>query len=193
MKTGKPYANKKPKKERPEGDFYGTPISLLWELLKVEEIDYSDILEPCCGMGYLSNEMEKQGMNVTANDLYYKNEVDFLKYEKQHKTIITNPPFSEFDDFVQHSKNIATDKIIMIAKTNFFGAYKRHYADVWDGLKNLYIFNRQVDYRSEYDENGLFKCGNLITGWFVWEKGHKGAWNTQIMDVNKYVKKTKNT
>ena len=191
MKIGKSYAKCKPKNERPEGDFYGTPISLLWELLRAEKIDKSDILEPACGLGYLSNEMKKLNFNVTANDLYYKNKINFLDYNKKHKTIITNPPFSEFDAFVEHAKKTATEKIYMIGKTNFFGAYKRHYDGIWNGLKKIYVFNRQIDYRSEYDANGLFSCGCLVSGWFVWEKGYKGRPEFDIMDINKYVKKSK--
>ncbi len=57
---GKAYANKKKKSERPKGDFYGTPISLLWELFKKENKNINkwyDVLEPCCGTGNLSNEL----------------------------------------------------------------------------------------------------------------------------------------
>jgi len=41
---GKAYANRKPINERPEADFYSTPFSLTWELLKLNEFDLSIIL-----------------------------------------------------------------------------------------------------------------------------------------------------
>ena len=46
---GKAYANRKPVEERPEADFYSTPYSLTWELLRLEDVDCPTIYEPACG------------------------------------------------------------------------------------------------------------------------------------------------
>jgi hypothetical protein len=185
--TGKAYANRKLKKDRPKGDFYGTPISLLRELLETELlIDSRDILEPFCGKGNLSNELIKIGFKTTAFDLYYgKKRQDFLKYNNQHNCIISNPPFSEFDKMVMHCKKIAKH-VYLIGKTNFYGAYKRNQNGIWKNLKKIYVFDRQVDYRTPYRKDGHFHVGNLVTGWHIWERGYNGPVTWEIMPVNKY-------
>ncbi len=75
----------------------------------------------------------------------------------------------------------------MIGKTNFFGAYKRNKNGVWKHLKKVYVFNRQVDYRTPYRKDGHFHVGNLITGWFCFDLSwSKKYWHTEIMDIQKY-------
>jgi hypothetical protein len=192
---GKAYANKKQLLEKPESDFYETPISLVWELLKLPVMEkINTIVEPACGKLAISNELIKHGLNVSSTDI--NSGCDFLSDSRYNKSaypisdaIITNPPFSMFDKFVIKAKELSP-KVIMIAKTNFFGAYQRNIKGVWKDLSHVYIFNRQVDYRTPYREDGNFNVGNLITGWFVWEKGwseeHGENWMTSIIDVQKY-------
>src|SRR5574344_178179 len=122
---GKNYANRKPKEERPESDFYGTPVSLVRELLNTGILDaYKNktILEPCCGEYAISNELISNGFTLVSKDLRYGN--NFLEdtYTYNEDTaIVTNPPFSLFDDFVLKAKSVAP-LVCMIGKTNFFGA-----------------------------------------------------------------------
>lgn len=48
--SGKAYANRKPKEERNENDFYETPYCLTWELQKLNIVKpNTTILDPCCG------------------------------------------------------------------------------------------------------------------------------------------------
>ena len=184
---GKESAYRKPKADRPEGDFYITPISLFTKLYRAESIPFgSDILEPFCGKKYLVNYMENCGFNTTSFDLYYgRKKQDFLKYTKKHKSIISNPPFSQFDDMVMHSKEIA-ENIYLIGKMNFWGAFKRNQRGVWKHLKKIYVFDRQVDYRTPYRKDGHFHVGNLVTGWFCWDMNYTGLSTIQPMEVNKY-------
>lgn len=194
--TGKAYANRKPKKDRPKGDFYGTPPSLVWELLRAEFLynntwrsNLCNVLEPFSGKGNIVKaltEMHVKKENITAFDLYYgKNKQDFLQYNKKHVTIISNSPFSEFDVMVMHSKKIAF-KIYFIGKMNFWGAYKRNQKGVWKHLRKIYVFDRQVDYRTPYRKDGHFHVGNLVTGWFCWDMQYTGLPTIQVMEVNKY-------
>jgi len=191
---GKAYANRKPEDKRPESDFYSTPISLVWELLKLPIMDnIKTVLEPACGENAISDQLAEAGKKVISTDI--RTGCDFLtdkKYDNIYPVadaIITNPPFSLFDEFVTKAKHISPI-VIMIAKTNFFGAYQRNANGIWKDLSHVYIFNRQVDYRTPYRNDGCFNVGNLITGWFVWEKGwsekHGENWLTSIIDVQKY-------
>lgn len=200
---GKAYANRKSADKRPESDFYATPGYLVSKLNEVIRETYSDaavnlcdsfsnpfeVLEPAEGNGVITNKLNgwrlKKGFvqcNVTSHDIRTDG-VDFLDYkpEKRFSMVITNPPFSLFDNFVKKAKETAPI-VIMIGKMNFFGAYRR--AETWEHLKHVYVFNRQVDYRSPERDDGKFYCGNLVTGWFVWDMSWTNSWWKQsILNV----------
>ena len=185
---GKAYANKKTKDERPENDFYPTPKCLTWELLKTGVLkDCKDILEPCFGKGAISNILKENGFNVTCRDIMYGN--DFLKddYSNEHyDAVVTNPPFCKWDDFIKKSKDVA-DKVCVIGRTNYFGAHSRNIDGIWKNLEYVYVFDRQVDYTSEFREDGKVKCGCLITCWMVFNKEYNGDPKLRIIDVQKYI------
>lgn len=198
---GKAYANKKPLKERPESDFYPTPKFLTKKLLETSEFKYIKsilretsekekrkltILEPAYGEGAISQVLKEniEDVEIIEHDIQ-KDGVDFLNYypEKPIDLIITNPPFSLFDEFVEKSKQISSI-VIFIGKVNFFGAYQREKNGIWKNLKDVLIFNRQVDYRTGDRADGKFYCGNLVTGWFIWDNRWKeNFWKTRILNV----------
>jgi len=185
---GKAYANRKPVGKRPEADFYSTPYSLTWKLLEQNEFDKNNIVyEPSCGSGAITSQLRKNGFTVYEDDIRVTNK-DFLYCSSHYPYIITNPPFSLFDDFVIKAKE-CSDKFAFIFKTNFFGAHSRLKKEIWRNLKSVYIFDRQVDYRTPLRDDGLLNVGNLITGWAIWDKQwNKNYWNTQVISIQEYCK-----
>ena len=183
---GKAYTNKKKQEERPDSDFYPTPSSLVKKLLDIEDFNKEyTIYEPADGDGAISKKLRDYGYNVRTDDIR-TTEKDFLKNTDNYKYIITNPPFSLFDNFVNKAKTCC-EKFAFIIKTNFFGAYKRHKIGVWENLKRVGIFNRQVDYRSSFREDGKFYCGNIVTAWAIWDLSYKDDTILNIIDVNDFV------
>jgi hypothetical protein len=194
---GKSYMCKS--EEARKSDLYETPKSLVWKLMETGEFyegPNKSVLEPACGRGAIVKELRR---SFFTNKVAYSDKmitsfnlqsVDFLKMpEYRCNYIITNPPFSLFDDFVMKAKEIAIEKIAFIGKTNFFGAYQRAEKEVWKHLKHVYVFNRQVDYRGPVHEDGLFHVGGLVTGWFIWDMNwDRPFWKTSIMDVQEYAK-----
>lgn len=204
---GKAYSNRKPVEQRPDSDFYPTPAYLIEELVYsseefrvvIELIEtYSlgkkhiKILDPACGDGIFSKVLKEHlpkafpafTFEIIEHDIR-KDGVDFLSFESKNEfdIVITNPPFSLFDEFVTKAKEVAPF-VIFIGKTNFFGAYNRYKKGIWNHLEFVSVFNRQVDYRSLVREDGKFQCGNLVTGWFFWNRNWKSNyWETSIMDV----------
>lgn len=187
---GKAYANRKKEKDRPLGDFYSTPKSLIWEASHIIEGFFSKespVLEPCFGEGAISQEIEKLGFDyVITNDLY-KGGVDYLSKSFDHKQVITNPPFSMWDEFVEKAKQEA-QKVIMIGRLNYFGTSARSRNGIWDHLKEVHCFNRYVDFRTPYREDGLFHVGAMATAWFVWDMDYTGSPKIEILDVQPYAK-----
>ncbi len=183
---GKAYANRKPIEDRPEADFYSTPYSLTWKLLEQNEFNISKpVYEPAIGSGAIASQLIKAGFTVTGDDIRTTGK-DFLDCEDHYDYIITNPPFSLFDDFVMKAKE-CSDKFAFIMKTNFLGAHGRMKHGIWKNLKSLYIFDRQVDYRTPLLESGELCVGNLITGWGVWDMTwDKDYFETRIVSVHTY-------
>lgn len=188
---GKAYASRKDIEKRNKNDYYPTPKVLVVELEKLNLIKKTDkVLEPCCGEArQISGYFNSLGYNFEEKDLIYGN--DFLKddySDKYYDWIATNPPFSLWNEFVEKSKNIA-DNVVMIGRTNYFGAYNRYRNGLWNHLKTVYIFDRQIAY-DRFDEDEMrFKCGCLVTAWFHWDMKYEGKPTMEILDIQKYLEK----
>jgi len=187
MSKGKAYANKKKYNERPVGDFYSTPKSLIWSASDIigENFGvYNTILEPCDGEGAISTELRKMGFNVITNDLY-KGGCDYLTNEWDELPIITNPPFSNWDNFIKKMKS-HSPKFLVIGRLNYFGTNSRYQDNIWDGLGKVWCFTRYVDYQTPYREDGMFHVGAMATGWFLWDGSNDKTLN--FLDVQKWAK-----
>lgn len=191
---GKAYVNRKKKEDRPDNDFYMTPSTLVEELYRTGELEgIHTILDPCCGNMVFERTLSKYGFKFVSTDIQYGD--DFLDRNNSYgnfDAVVSNPPFSLFDEFVEKAKSIS-DKVIFIGKTNFLGVHSRNINGLWKNLKRVWVFDRMVDYRSEYREDGKFKCGNLVTGFFVWDKSwNENYFETRIIDVQEHVLKSNN-
>lgn len=187
---GKAYANKKPELDRPKGDFYSTPKSLIWvakDIILSEFITTKTILEPCCGQGAISTELKSLGYNVVENDLYFNNGVDYLENNFTIPYMITNPPFSLWDEFVHKAKK-ECEKIMIIGRLNYLCTHSRLVNKTWENLKTIYCFDRYVDYRTPFRDDGYFNVGAMATGWFIWEKGFIASPTISILEVQNYAK-----
>lgn len=193
---GKAYANKKPLSERPESDFYPTPEYLIHKLISLEDFDtHKQVLEPACGDSAITNVLKQYGMSVIEHDIR-KDKVDFLTYDKaamgeNFNMIVTNPPFSLFDDFVTKAISICDD-VWLIGKVNFFGGHDRNIKGMWKHLESISIFDRMADYRIHHD-NGQFSCGMLVTGWFHFTGETHDFTKLKVIDVQSGVYQKKSS
>jgi hypothetical protein len=188
--TGKAYANRKIAAARPVGDFYSTPKSLVWaaeEILLGELPVGSTIMEPCYGKGAISDELVKLGYKVLLNDLYSVEggEDYLLQTVGSVPGVVTNPPFSLWDEFVLKAKGHA-NKVVMIGRLNYLGTVGRFASGIWNGLKLICPFNRYVDYQTPYRVDGLFHVGAMATAWFVWDRAYSGYPMVRLLDVQRY-------
>ena len=186
---GKAYANRKKESERPENDFYQTPYSLTKVLVETGILDNCHhILEPACGQGAISRILEEYGFEVTSRDLVLGNDFLLDDYSNEkYDAIVTNPPFDLWDKFVEKAKTINCNKIIFIGRLNYFGGHARNVNGIWNGLSDIYVFDRMVAYDKVLREDGKFETGCLVTGWFVWTNQYSGEPKVHILDVQDYV------
>jgi len=183
MRQGGKLAGGNPARGRVENDFYATHADSTISLLKVEEIIYP-ALEPACGEGHISKLLEQQ--NTLSQDLIYRGYgtggIDFLidrDYTSVHiNTVITNPPFKFFQEFVEKALKVANKKVIMFGKLQALEGIKRATFLETTPLRTVYVFKRrQQPMRNgkEFDElTGKKMSSTMAFAWFVWEIGYEG-------------------
>jgi hypothetical protein len=186
---GKAYVHRQGNSSK--GDHYPTPKSLVYvaesHIYDIVSPGTEEVLEPCCGNGELADALEEIGVRVHRNDLYWMDGgKDYLTTSYPHRVVITNPPFSKWDQFVAKAKSEA-EIVMMIGRLNYFGTEGRSRSGIWQNLKHVDIFNRYVDYRSYPRTDGKFQVGAMATGWFIWDHNYIGHPMIRILNVQDYV------
>ena len=180
MEQGGKLAGGNPARGRVENDFYATHPDSVKALLAVEEIIYP-AWEPACGEGHISKLLT--GGTVFSTDLInrgYGVVKDFLidDGESRCETVITNPPFNLFQEFVEKALKVANKKVIMFGKLQALEGIKRATFLQGTPLKTVYVFKkRQQPMRNgkENDEiTGKKMSSTMAFAWFVWEIGYQG-------------------
>ena len=189
------HESRKKISESPKNDFYQTPKCVTWELINNYLKDFNKditILDPCCGLYAIGNELRASGFNnITEKDLSYGD--NFLEYDgPKSDLIIMNPPFKNFDKIVQKAKQYA-NIVCSVGRLNFFGAHNRNVNGLWDHLKYVFIFDRQLAYDRPFREDGKVECGMLISCWFIWDNSYDGDPMIKLIDMQKYIVSQKNT
>lgn len=94
------------------------------------------------------------------------------------ETVITNPPFSLFQEFVDKALKIASKKVIMFGKLQALEGQKRATFLERTPLRTVYVFKkRQQPMRNgkEFDEKtGKKMSSTMAFAWFVWKIGYTG-------------------
>lgn len=125
-----------PNQRRSEADFYPTPKDVTQVLLDFLDLPkHTMIWEPACGELDMVNVMKENGHSVIATDLSFGQ--DFLKEPLYNcDWIITNPPFSVSDKFVErcakHGKPFA-----LLLKSQYWHAKKRY--DLFKSVTPAYV------------------------------------------------------
>ena len=180
MKQGGKLAGGNPARGRIENDFYATHPDSVKALLAREKIIYP-AWEPACGEGHIAKLLT--GGKVLATDLidrgYGTGGIDFLYGDHlgEINTIITNPPFNLFTEFLIKALNTAQKKVIMFGKLQALEGQKRASVLEKTPLRTVYVFKkRQQPLRDgkETDDNGKKLSSTMAFAWFVWEKGYTG-------------------
>jgi len=165
---------------RVENDYYATEPTSTKALLAVEKIIYP-ALEPACGEGHISKLLDEE--QTESTDLIYRGYgiggIDFLTrdYFDRYGTVITNPPFNQFQEFAEKALKIASKKVILFGKLQALEGQKRATFMQNSPLRTVYVFKaRQNPLRngSPVYENGKKWCSTMAFCWYVWEIGYKG-------------------
>ena len=187
--AGGKLAGGNPENGRVENDYYATNPKAVEMLLTNYTFDAATILEPCVGGGHIANAINNFFANqrvITGLDLVdrgYPNTIvqDFLTWETDRKFegIITNPPFSLAQEFIEKGMGLLTDngQMAMFLKIQFLeGAKRKEFFEKYPP-KYIYVFrNRMATWNNgnEVDPNtGKRWATTMCHAWFIWEKGSK--------------------
>lgn len=169
----------KSKDERQPEDFYATEPMAAKLLLEVEDFKY-DIWEPCCGMGHLSEVIERHNYNVISSDIVYRGYkdthiVNVLDVQENKYDVITNPPYRNAQEIIEHLIKISDDKvkIAMFLKVLFLESGKRREFFEKYPPKTIYVCSKRIACAKDGD---FTKYGHsaIAYAWYVWEVGYKG-------------------
>lgn len=177
------------KEERQSEDFYATDSYAIDILCDVEKFD-GTIWEPCCGNGNLSERLIQHGYCVCSSDLinrgYGITGVDFFKEKISIcDNIITNPPYSNAQSFIEHALKILPNgcKLALFLKLTFLEGKKRKIMFLQNPPQTLYVSSSRILCAKNGDFETARKNGSAIGyGWYIWVKGYNGE--TKIRWVN---------
>lgn len=119
------------------------------------------VLEPCKGGGAFIRALNKIG--IEADWCEIDEGRDFLTYNMHHDWIITNPPFSKFRDFLNHSMKISDNIVFLCFINSWF--MKARYQDITkNGFKIVKIVT--VPYPDNFPSTGfLLGAGYIQRGY----------------------------
>lgn len=168
---------------RSESDFYATPISTINKFLDSYQIKQGNVLEPCAGNGNIVRTLRERESNwITALELRqeeYQNLKsisnkaiihNFLTWQPdmKYKTIITNPPYSIAQEFIEKCFEIANQEteIIMLLRLAFLESKKRY--EFWQKhpVNELYILSERPSFTGKGTDATAY-------AWFVWNGSDK--------------------
>ncbi len=167
--------------ERHEEDLYATSPDAVKMLLEREKFHHK-ILEPCCGLGHISEVLLQHNYKVISTDKNYygygiggKNflvDDEYLNQLKGKVDIITNPPYNLAVEIVEKALSLAKHKVAMLFP--FWYIIKFY----WYPPRRVYLFTRKIDIARDGDFETFHGKNMKDYAWFIFDKGYKG--NTAI-------------
>ena len=165
-------------------DYYATEPKAV-ELLLEQETFTDTIWECACGEGHIAKALVDHNYWVIASDVVdrgYGGVKDFFSHTKKISIdIITNPPYNQAQQFVEHALEIANDgvKIAMFLKLTFLEGQGRRELFKKYPPRTVYVSSGRL----QCGKNGVFEGSSAVAyAWFVWEKGNYG--DTKIKWIN---------
>lgn len=161
---------------RTENDYYVEPKWVVNALLDVEPF-YGVCWDPACGSGTIPKAIADRGMLYHGSDIadrgYGTPDIDFFKSTQKVSNIISNPPYSVLQEWVDHSLKCTTQKVAVIARLAFLESMKRKSWFESRPIARVWVSSRRVSMPPGGADIPA-KGGSIAFSWYVFEHGHKG-------------------
>jgi len=123
----------------PENDKVMTPVGLAQQCIDIVSPHFQHgqkFLEPCRGTGVFYNLLphNKDWCEIDEGR-------DFLEYNERVDWIITNPPFSVYEEFLAHSLELADNVVFLVPLSKIWSSLRRvKMIDDYGGIRHLHTF-----------------------------------------------------
>jgi len=165
--------------KRNKNDFYPTAPIATYALTQNHDVP-SKILEPAAGEGWISYELNKNGIQTLSQDLYqYSNTlvpvdfgIDFMESPKMDVGgMITNPPFRSGMPLKFVEKSLKQyDFTALFCRLTFLETGKRgKFLQEYPMTKMLVLYDR-INCDSTYFHDTKRQLGGMIAyAWYIWD------------------------
>jgi hypothetical protein len=162
-------------------DLYETPPCATLAPLRAEK-QPTRIWEPACGPGAIVSILRAHGYDVLASDLvdygdptcFYQR--DFLlehKLPKGCECILTNPPLSLAEEFVEHALELCP-RVIMLLGRAFLESERRSHILETGKLARVHVFRKCLPMMHRHGWEGRRASSAMAFAWFCWDRSHNG-------------------
>lgn len=180
---------------RSDLDFYETPLDVTKAFLDASgwQPKTNVIWEPAAGNGAIAFVVKDYfpGAMVVTSDIKTRAlgltmESDFLQHQwaegkefLQNKDIITNPPFSHAQLFVEKALELVNGDIVMLLRLAFLETTARrelfnrkHLREVWVSSKRIHFTSPYLAQRER--ETGKKSNSGMAMAWFIFNRNYTG-------------------
>ena len=170
-------------------DYYATNPKAVYDLYYKHHFTGTKVLEPCVGGGHIARVVKRllPESEITALDIVdrgYPGTIvtDFLEWETDETfdLIITNPPFSYAQEFVQKGMSLLAEngQMMMFLKIQFLESERRRELFNIFPPKYIYVFSSRMGTWRNGEEldpkTGKQRVTTMCHAWFIWEQGFRG-------------------
>lgn len=181
--------------EKPDHDFYATDpatVRIFFNALKKQGFDFESQRwwEPACGDGNICRVIrEYAGYDaiVDASDIVDRGWRDNFKQSnffdlcyddvRHHDVIITNPPFSHLNGFIDHGLRMTERYLMLFCKIQALETVERARMLKAAPLQAVYVHSRrQPTWRNgkPFKSDGSKWATTMCMAWLVFDKEYKG-------------------
>lgn len=147
------------------------------------------VWEPACGHGNLVEAFKAKDGQVIGTDIHDPEKHDFLKWAPKYSTydiIITNPPYSQKNEFLKRAYEIGKPFAFLLPLTTFETELRQNLMEKY--YTQIIFFNGRVQFETPGDmnERGVW----FATAWFTYGLNLPNQINfyKRIKKGGKYVK-----
>ena len=173
-------ANTRRNPDARDDDYYTTPAWAVDAILDKEPL-HGAILDAGCGDGCIGKVVEQRYPgSVVGIDLidrgYGNAPVDFLYFNSsRYNTVISNPPYKLFTEFVQRALYLGPRKVLIFARVNALESAARYQAIYQDNPpQRIYLFSKRVQCLKGGAAAGAGTGSAVFYCWLVWDRKDKG-------------------